>query len=260
MADLRNASSDLVEMLRNRPDQFALFLDFDGTLVDLATTPEAVIVPSMLPDHLDQLSRSLRGAMAIVTGREIVEIDRFLNRADFVVAGSHGATTRIDPHAEPIMAQGALMLDKQLRDALTQSAIRLGCLAEDKEYSVALHYRKAPESAVQLKMEIDALLSSLPVSARPSVMTGKMVYEVKFDTYNKGTALDCLMKRAPFAGRRPVFIGDDTTDVYGFEQASALGGVGFSVGRVMQHATAMFDSAQAVRDAIAKGVSNEGRE
>jgi trehalose 6-phosphate phosphatase len=90
-------------------------------------------------------------------------------------------------------------------------------------------------------------------------MTGKMVYEIKFDTYNKGTALDCLMKRAPFTGRRPVFIGDDITDVYGFEKASALGGTGFSVGREMSHASAMFDSAQDVRNAIAQGLAYGGR-
>jgi len=259
MAEPQNALIELVTLLNNQPEQVALFLDFDGTLVDLAPSPEAVVVPPDLPDLLDQLSRSLDGAMAIVTGREISEIDRFLKRADFVVAGSHGAVIRIDSAQEPILAENAPMLDQGLRQALAQMATRLGCLPEDKGYSVALHYRQAPENAPQLKAEIDTLLANEPSSFRPVVMTGKMVYEIKFDTYNKGTALDCLMKRSPFTGRRPVFIGDDVTDVYGFKQASALGGAGFSVGRAMSHASAMFDSALTVRDAIAQGVISSGR-
>lgn len=259
MTESLNASGELINLLRNASEPLALFLDFDGTLVDLAPTPDAVVIPPDLPNLLEQLSRRLDGAMAIVTGREISEVDQFLGRADFIVAGSHGATTRVDPAADPIRAANAPMLDNALRQALAALARRLGCLAEDKGYSVAMHYRQVPENASELKHGIDALLANAADSFRPVVMTGKMVYEIKFDTYNKGTALDYLMKRSPFAGRRPVFIGDDTTDVYGFEHASALGGAGFSVGREMPHATAMFDSAQSVRDAIAQSVLNSGR-
>ncbi len=253
-ANAESANDQLVQLIREYPGQHALFLDFDGTLVDLAPTPESVRVPSALPGLLVQLNAALDGALAIVTGREIADIDQFLAGPEIVVAGSHGAIIRTEPGSQPELMPNAPMLDASLRSALGALANELGCLTEDKGFSVALHYRQAPEQASALKDRIDSLLDAHDDAFRPVVMTGKMVYEIKFDTYNKGTALDCLMKRSPFAGRRPVFIGDDTTDIYGFEQASALGGVGFSVGRSMSHASAMFDSARALRSALEKSL------
>lgn len=250
LAHSANANDQLVQLLREQAGQHALFLDFDGTLVDLAPTPDSVHVPCALPDLLVRLTAALNGALAIVSGREIADIDRFLARPEFIVAGSHGATIRAEPSGQPEVMPNAPMLDATLRTALNSLATELGCVAEDKGYSVALHYRQAPGQANRLKARIDALLTAQADAFRPVVMTGKMVYEIKFDTYNKGTALDCLMKRSPFAGRRPVFIGDDTTDIYGFERAHALGGIGFSVGRCMPHASAVFDSAQALRNTL----------
>ncbi len=203
----------------------ALFLDFDGTLVELAEAPGAISVPSGLTPLLDRLSERLGGRLAIVSGRAVDDLRNHLDPKAAVLSGSHGAELHYaDGRSIPVSAPPGL--------AEARESIRLfaagseGLLVEDKPAGVALHYRLAPERAE----EADAFLEALARNSGLSLQRGKMVVELRPQGSDKGEALRRLMGEPPFAGARPVFVGDDLTDEDAFRAASALGGEGVLVG------------------------------
>jgi trehalose 6-phosphate phosphatase len=203
----------------------ALFLDFDGTLVEIAAQPQDVQLPARLLDLLQALQQALDGALAIITGRTVESIGTLLSPLQLALAGEHGAA--LCSHDGPISADPTPDLGEiaQLLQDFVRS--RPGLLLECKGHGLALHYRGAPH------LEADCLaLASQLIRARPDLVLlhGKAVVELKSARVDKGRALQTLMNMPPFRGRIPVFIGDDTTDEAAIVQAQALGGYGIKVG------------------------------
>jgi len=203
----------------------ALFLDFDGTMVDIAPQPEAVHVPQPLIAHLTWLQGYLEGAVAVISGRPIEQIDSFLRPLKLPVSGVHGAERR--------GADGAMtLLSTHPLDAVEQAATALaaqhpGLLVENKRGSIALHYRQAPQLE---QLCVDAMQQAVEDSPGLTLLRGKMVVEAKPGGASKGRAIDAFMKEAQFAGRTPLFIGDDFTDEVGFSTVQRAGGLGIKVG------------------------------
>ena len=210
------------------PD-WALFLDFDGTIVDIAPTPGSVEVPDGLPSLLVALRDALGGAVAIVTGRPIARIDGFLGAAVPAVAGLHGHERRgMDGTILRPPPPGDELQD--VRDLLRDfAAEHPGVLVEDKTYSVALHYRLAPSLKDACRGLADAAVER--TASGWQVVEGKCVFEIGRRDSTKGTAIEAFMSEAPFRGRTPVFCGDDRTDEDGFAVVNARGGVSIRVGR-----------------------------
>jgi trehalose 6-phosphate phosphatase len=203
----------------------ALFLDFDGTLVELAEAPGAISVPSGLTPLLDRLSARLEGRLAVVSGRALQDLRRHLGGGAAVLSGSHGAELRYaDGRHIPVAAPPGLAAARE--SVRRFAAGGEGLLVEDKPAGVALHYRLAPARAE----EADAFLEALAESSGLALQRGKMVAELRPHGSDKGKALSRLMAEPPFAGARPVFVGDDLTDEDAFRAAAALGGEGVLVG------------------------------
>jgi trehalose 6-phosphate phosphatase len=209
----------------------ALFLDFDGTLVELAEAPGAIAVPSGLAPLLDRLADRLDGRLAIVSGRAVDDLRRHLGGSAAVLSGSHGAELHYaDGRSIPVSAPPGLAA---ARESIRRFAAGGdGLLVEDKPAGIALHYRLAPERAE----EADAFLEALAERSGLALQRGKMVAELRPPGTDKGGALRRLMAEPPFAGARPVFVGDDLTDEHAFEAAAALGGEGVLVGPPRQTA------------------------
>jgi trehalose 6-phosphate phosphatase len=223
--------------------QTALFLDFDGTLVDIASEPELVSVPAGLVDLLDALSRQLDGALAIVSGRELADLDRYLSPLQLPTAGEHGAVHR---HADGRIEQlAAPPLQDVQRVAQALAAEHAGLRVEVKSAAVALHYRHAPQL-----QDLCLLTMAEAVKRTPGVelIKGKFVFEVKPAAASKGSAISSFMAQAPFAGRVAVFAGDDTTDESGFAVIRTLGGNGIKVGTGESLADLRCPSPAAFRD------------
>jgi trehalose 6-phosphate phosphatase len=203
----------------------ALFLDFDGTLADIAPRPELAQVPPDLLDTLKALREQLDGALAIVTGRPLADITRLLHPLDITIAAEHGAVLQGQglAHAAP-QAQGLEEL-KVLAAELAQS--HTGLQLEAKQFSISLHYRHAPSQELRCRNALRAAVAPHPELA---LMEGKYVLEVKPAHISKGEAIKALMQTASFAGRTPVFAGDDVTDESGFAAVKALAGAGIKVG------------------------------
>jgi trehalose 6-phosphate phosphatase len=202
----------------------ALFLDLDGTLAPIAPRPELAAIPARTLAALDRLASLLDGRIAVVSGRHLGEIRQLTDRRIPVLAGVHGlerqvggTTTRAAP-APGIAPAAAALTD--------YAAARPGVLLEDKQLSVALHYRLAPGCAD----EALALAFALAAEHGLSVQTGKMVVELRTPGADKGAALAAIMADPPFAGSRPWFVGDDDTDEAGFAAAAEHGGAGILVG------------------------------
>jgi trehalose 6-phosphate phosphatase len=204
----------------------ALFLDFDGTLVDIAARPDRVVVDEELPGTLDLLADRLGGAVAIITGRWLADVDGLLAPVALPGAGLHGAELRdADGASVQVRAVGGIgELASALRERFGGDA-RL--IVEDKGAAVALHFRQAPERAHECRATLRTLAAEWPGL---NIVTGKMVIEARALGTDKGAALRRLCAGAPFAGRVPVFVGDDATDEDGFAAAAAAGGFGVKVG------------------------------
>jgi trehalose 6-phosphate phosphatase len=203
----------------------ALFLDFDGTLVELAEAPGAIAVPSGLKPLLDRLAKRLEGRVAIVSGRAIDDLQSHLAASAAVLSGSHGAELRYaDGRRVPVTAPPGLAA---AREEIRRFAADLeGLLVEDKPAGIALHYRLAPE----LEGRVRDFLAELAARSGLALQHGKMVAELRPAGTDKGAAVRRLMAEPPFAGARPVFVGDDLTDEHAFEAAAELGGAGVLVG------------------------------
>jgi trehalose 6-phosphate phosphatase len=206
---------------------WALFLDLDGTLIDIARTPGDVVVPYDLVKHLAGASAALGGALAIVSGRTLPEIDQLLMPLRLPAAGEHGAVIRL-PDGSYDEVDGRIPHDWV--EAFVQAASRTsGVLIERKVHCVTAHYRKAPryeDMLVSLAHELVAKNSEAF-----EVLEAKMAIEIRPRTVTKGRAVHRLMSREPFAGRVPIFVGDDISDRDGFAAAEASGGAGFDVAR-----------------------------
>jgi trehalose 6-phosphate phosphatase len=203
----------------------ALFLDFDGTLVELASSPGAIAVPGGLAPLLDRLSERLDGRLAIVSGRAIDDLKRHLGGCAAVLSGSHGAELLYsDGRRIPVSAPPGLA---EARESVRRFAARTaGLLVEDKPAGVALHYRLAPERG----QEVDSFLETLAGRSGLALQRGKMVAELRPEGSDKGKVVRRLLGEPPFAGARPVFVGDDLTDEDAFRAADSLGGEGVLVG------------------------------
>jgi trehalose 6-phosphate phosphatase len=214
-------------------ERIALFLDFDGTLVEIAPLPDAVQLDRRVATALEALRNSLGGALALVSGRPIVFLDEVMAPHRFDAAGLHGAQIRFGEAMETQSSSPDAMR-QATRDLVRFANSHVGIIVEDKRISVALHWRMAP----QLKDEALALIRAHAARMGPSVrlQEGKSVAELVPASASKGEAIRWLMRSPPYAGRIPVFIGDDITDEDGFEAVNALGGVSVRIGAGETHA------------------------
>ena len=205
--------------------QTALFLDFDGTLADLAPQPGAVQVTAGLIPTLAQLATRLGGALAIVSGRTLTDLDRFLDPLQLAAAAEHGAQRR---QADgQVVSVAAPDLQEVVRRAAALAARHPGLYLEIKSAAVALHYRHAPDLETLALQVMREAANSTPGA---ELLQGKYVFEIKPAGVSKGTAIEAFMGEAPFAGRLPLFAGDDVTDEAGFSVVQFLGGQGIKVG------------------------------
>lgn len=203
----------------------ALFLDFDGTLTEIAPRPDAVRIDPKLVPALQRLTEWLGGALAVVTGRSLPDIDRFLAPLQPVLAAEHGAHLRYADGRQQSAAAPDLGSVEQAARRLAATHPQL--LVERKPASVALHYRAAQHLGELCR---DTLLDAIAGDARLQLLGGKQVVEVKQAGVDKGRAIGALMASAPFAGRRPLFVGDDATDEAGFDCVQRAGGLAVKVG------------------------------
>jgi trehalose 6-phosphate phosphatase len=225
----------------------ALFLDLDGTLVDLAPTPDAVCVAPGLVGVLAALHRQLGGRLAIVSGRPIAQIDALLAPLTLPAAGVHGMQRRAADGALHYAPLPALALARACADAL--AARHPGVWVEEKYGALAVHFRQVPEVGPLCKAALAEAIRSTPGLI---LMEGKMIVEVKVAGVDKGTAIRDFLASPPFAGHRPVFAGDDTTDEAGFALVQDSGGVAIKVGPGPSIAHQRIGSPSVLRDALAR--------
>jgi trehalose 6-phosphate phosphatase len=225
----------------------ALLLDVDGTIVDIGPSPNEVHVSDTLLRSLARLQELSDGAVALVSGRRIADLDGLFSPLELPSIGCHGAEMRVNDGeifywAKPLSAE----LRRRLADAVT---IEPGIVVEDKDYSITLHYRKVPGRAEALRRHIAAARKAFP--AEPTeLLLGKAMFEVKRPGISKGESIRKLMAQAPFSGRMPVFIGDDVTDESVFEVLPEIGGKGFSVSRYFPGLAGVFKNPAQVRSAL----------
>lgn len=248
----------------------ALFLDFDGTLVDIAPQPEAVKVPVAMLHTLHALQRELGGALAVISGRPIAQLDAFLAPLKLPMAGVHG-TERRNAQGE-LTLQPTYSLEHVWRAAEALAARHHELRVEHKRGSIALHYRQAPELEPQCRAAMEEAVAQSPGL---SLLAGKMVLEAKPDGASKGLAIEAFLREPPFAGRVPVFVGDDVTDEVGFSAVQKGGGLGVKIGpgstvawqrlsgpaelyRELELALAAASRASALVDAAAHANANAG--
>ncbi|HKS17617.1 MAG TPA: trehalose-phosphatase [Bradyrhizobium sp.] len=234
----------------------AVLLDIDGTLLDLAPTPREVWVPPGLAKTLHRLHERTNGALALVSGRSLNDIDLIFAPDQFPAVGGHGAEMRIGADSEAVAAHAPPM-DKELKRRLAAIArLSPGILLEDKGYSLALHYRLAPHAEKAIYEAVSLIRADLP-SAPIEVLPGKLVCEIKHSGFTKATGVTELMTHEPFRGRRPFFIGDDVTDESVFAIMPDLDGLAFSVGRRARGVAGHFDAPSDVRDFLAHLLDDE---
>lgn len=243
------ADAILAQALRDS-SAWALFLDVDGTLLDIASQPQLVEVPAFLRTALARLHRHLSGALALVSGRPVAELDHLFAPLRLPAAGAHGAHWRthgegalehVHDHALPARVHASLL-------ALHEQHSEL--LVEDKGSSVALHYREHPRLAPVLAAAVERIVAANP--DKITVLPGKAVIEVKRSGFDKACALRTLMSAPPFAGRRPIFIGDDVTDAVALAATHAAGGIALSVERPLGCVDGVFACAADVRAALVR--------
>ncbi len=205
----------------------ALFLDVDGTLVEIESYPDRVRADERMRDRLLRLSRRLEGALALVSGRTIAALDRIFAPLSLPAAGGHGAELRAADGL--VVSATPLQLPDTVQAKLGRfAAAHDGLLLEPKPGGATLHYRRAPELENECRRLVQGLLAELGDEYR--IIEGKMILELMPLAASKGEAVQALMRRPPFAGRRPVFVGDDVTDEDGFRAVNALGGLSVRVG------------------------------
>lgn len=232
--------------LPNISSSSALLLDFDGTLVDLCTHPDAVVLPASLHATLGRLATALDGAVAVISGRTLDSLAGHLDPLPIALAGIHGMAVR----SADGRRRGADSEDTSLAAARTEIAAFVdrhpGLFHEDKGSAIALHYREAPAMAAEVEAFMAAQQARLGPAAR--LQYGKAVVELVHGHRDKGDAVTELMAAPPFAGRTPVYVGDDVTDEAALARVNELGGVSVHVGNTAATcARYRLDSPAAVR-------------
>lgn len=224
----------------------ALLFDIDGTLLDLAPTPDQVVVPKGLRNALQRLFEASGGALAFVSGRSISDIDSIFQPMMLPAVGGHGAEMRTSPTSEAC-AIGAQPMSRELKRrfaAIGEMSERI--LIEDKGYSIAIHYRQALEFEPAIFARVTAIRSDLSEAAI-DVLPGKRVVEIKPSGFSKASGVRELMAHPPFKGRQPVFFGDDVTDDSVFAIMPDIAGLSFSVGRKARGVAGQFGRPRDVR-------------
>lgn len=209
------------------PHNTALFTDFDGTLVPIAETPGGIVIPEQLVTLAETLNTQLSGAFAVITGRSLRDLGSLFDIDSITAAGAHGAEWQIPQQQLRQDIGSADELFADIRPNIQRFAQEHNLLLEDKRFALALHFRTAPHLEAELD---DFLLTIIGKSASIKMVRGKCVREIKPEGINKGVAIERFMQMPPFAGRTPVFLGDDTTDEDGFRWINANGGVSIKIG------------------------------
>ena len=212
----------------NSRQEWALFLDVDGTLLEIAETPQAVQVPASLKQLLDDVRSRLDGALALVSGRSLANLDQLFSPLQFIAAGVHGCERRT--------ADGLVLRPEVDAAALARVHEELagfvraheGLLLEDKHYALAMHFRRAPQMQEEVYRVMNLALKELgPAFA---LQEGKSVLELRPSAWTKGSSITAFMQEPPFAGRIPVFVGDDVTDEHAFAVVNEMQGMSIRVG------------------------------
>ncbi|HEY0291566.1 MAG TPA: trehalose-phosphatase [Hansschlegelia sp.] len=220
------------------PDRVALFLDLDGTVLDLAASPGAVSIPQETIVAIARLVSRLGGALAVITGRSLADVDHILAPLRLPAAALHGAELRRRGGGR--VEDGGSPPPQRLTAALGAFVdARPGLALEDKGASVAVHYRSTPEREGEVRERVAGLVAQL--APAHELQPGKMVVEVRPRGCDKGSALATLMADAPFSGRIPFVLGDDLTDEFAFEAAAAYGGAAALVGAVSRPSAAIYE-------------------
>jgi len=228
----------------------ALFLDVDGTILDLAERPDDVVTPRGLVTTLQRTERKLAGALALISGRPIRELDRLFDPLRLRASGVHGAEMRLDPGGPLTSALGATELPRALFSELTRVVAAFpGAFVEDKRFSFAIHYRLAPGAERPLREAVMRIVESARIAIE--VMNAHCAIELKASGCDKGGAIAAFLSMPAFRDRTPIFVGDDTTDESGFAVVAARGGYAFSVGIRRPGAIATFSRPSTVRDWLA---------
>ncbi len=207
---------------------WGFLLDVDGTLIDIAPTPGGVSVDPRLLPILERLHAAAGGAVAFVSGRSLADLDRLFAPLKLIAAGIHGlerrdATGRV---IRPARDSAALAAAREALEAFVRGAP--GTILEDKGLALALHYREAPGQEEAARAAAEKVVAKIGEGFQ--IQRGKMVVEVRPVGPDKGRVVETIMAEAPFAGRRPVFVGDDATDEDGFAAVNRMGGVSVRVG------------------------------
>ena len=229
-----------------RPGEISLFLDVDGTLLDLAPHPDAVEVPTDLVGALAAAERRLGGALALISGRPIATLDRLFTPLRLRASGVHGAEIRHrGDDAGRIPRE--LYMPPQAWPELVRLLDRFpGAFAEDKRASFAVHYRMASCGAEELGAALARWVAGF-AACELELAAGNLVFEIRRPGFDKGKAIEKFMGKTPFLGRRPVFIADDAMDRAGFDAVIARGGLAYSVGRELPGLSGYFSEPAAVR-------------
>jgi len=236
-------------------DACALLLDIDGTLLDLAPTPSEVVVPPGLAETLSELHMRTDGALALVSGRSLSDIDRIFRPMLLTAVGGHGAEMRLSVDSEADAVRAPPMDGALKKRFIAISHLDPRIIVEDKGYSVALHYRQAPNFERAIYDAVSAICADLPEAA-VEVLPGKAVCEIKHSGVTKASGVTELMKHEPFAHRQPIFIGDDVTDESVFAIMPSFKGISFSVSRKSAGVDGHFDAPSDVRRWLAGLLAN----
>lgn len=211
---------------------WCLFLDVDGTLLEIAATPDAVRVDDHLRQLLSEVARALDGAVALVSGRAIAALDELFAPQRWPAAGLHGIERRDARGRLHRHAPARQRLDEARLQLLYLAARTPGILLEDKGAAIAVHYRAAPEIEPTLRRVLGGVAARLAPDYH--LLEGKRVFELKPAFATKADAVQAFMREAPFAGRRPIYVGDDITDLDGFAAVERVGGLSVAVGDRVQ--------------------------
>ena len=241
------------------PDRTALFLDVDGTLLDLAASPRAVVVPRGLVECIADVERALGGALALVSGRTLADLDQLFSPLILRASGVQGAEIRYDPLTPVIVQTAAAALPARLWRSLNEFFADFpGVFAEDKRFSFAVHYRAAPNCGADLREVLRQLVAAEAIP-EVEIIDAHLAFEIKRRGFDKGSAIHRFLSRSPFAGRVPIFVGDDGTDEAGFAAVVQRHGVAYSVGQIRPGVSGVFSGPSMVRDWLARSATHMAR-
>lgn len=228
----------------DRLETYAFFLDIDGTLADIAVTPADAFVNPYTLDTIRVLGDRTGGAVALISGRQLTDVDRMVSSSSLSAAGSHGAEIRLAGACQSTGAVRSPLLDR-LEDLIAaRFSTAAGLLIERKPFSVAVHYRANPTLHDSVNTFLDSLVRE---DDRLTKLLGKQVAEIVPSNVNKGSAIATFMSHKPFEGRTPIFAGDDVTDEDGFKAVNELDGISIRIGPGPSCARHRFDDAAKFR-------------